>query len=79
MADELVNEDSILKLGDIVMYNKKYNLVFIMIKSERWELIDASIDIAESSTNKFEAQCHIVVSSTHILGNKGFEIKAASK
>ena len=51
LSSDVVQHDSILGLGATVMHNKKYNLLFVLIAEATWKLLDASIDIAERSTN----------------------------
>jgi len=79
LSSDVVQHDSILGLGATVMHNKKYNLLFVLIAEATWELLDASIDIAERSTKQFEAQCHIVFCSTQILSSKHVQFKEVAK
>lgn len=76
---EMLDQDSILKLGSSVMHNKKFNLLFIMIDESKWPILNAAIDIAENSTKSFETQCHIVLSATYVLTTCNVDFKNSSK
>lgn len=79
VSKEMLDQDSILKLGASVMHNKKFNLLFIMVAENKWPVINAAIDIAESSTKSFETQCHIVLSAAQVLSSQHIEFKKSLK
>ena len=78
LESEVLHNDAILSLGSGVLYNKEYNWIFVLVDPSNWTLLNTAIDIAENSTNHFDAQCHIVLNATDILKDKGVKFAEAA-
>lgn len=61
--------DAILKLGNVI-YNKKFNLLFIMVSEKDWEQLNICLDISESLDSSMEIKGQYLVHSMKILSNK---------
>jgi hypothetical protein len=52
--------DDVLDFGTSIMYNKKYNIMLVMIPEQSWNTLNTAVTIAEKTTASIDIQREIL-------------------
>lgn len=56
-------QDTVLEFGESVLYNKKYNIMVVMIKEDCWNKLNTSVDIAKKTETDIQIQRDILINA----------------
>ena len=53
--------DEVLDFGESILYNKKYNIMLVMVPEKKWNTLNTSVTIAEKTDSGIEVQRNVLV------------------
>jgi hypothetical protein len=53
--------DEVLDFGESILYNKKYNIMLVMVPEKKWDTLNTSVTIAEKTDSGIEVQRNVLI------------------
>jgi hypothetical protein len=53
--------DEVLDFGESILYNKKYNIMLVMVPEKKWNTLNTSVTIAEKTDSGIEVQRNVLI------------------